>query len=186
MTTIAEMAPGYDLVDRRLRAAGIEVGASEVHGLMSGLLCSGSADAPLLWVAELFDHIDSGGMASRECQQLLYRLFQLTRKQMEDPDSGFSLLLPADGRPLKQRALALVEWCQGFIYGMGLSGVGERSFSGEIREALTDLGEITRMDHDRMEESEENEEAYMELSEFIRVAAMLVRAHMTVGSEQGL
>jgi hypothetical protein len=70
------------------------------------------------------------------------------------------------------------------LYGLGLSGVSERRFSGEIREALRDLAEITRMDQQKMEASEESEEAYMELSEFIRVAAMLVREHMIAGLEQ--
>ncbi len=184
MSNNAEMAPGYEPVVRQLRSAEVEASASEVHGLFCGLLCSGTADARVLWCSELFEDIESGGLPARECQQQLERLFQHTATQVEDPGSGLSLLLPDDGRPLKLRACALVEWCQGFLYGLGLSGVSERRFSGEIREALRDLAEITRMDQQKMEESEENEEAYMELSEFIRVAAMLVCEQMIAGLEQ--
>jgi len=184
MPNNAEMAPGYEPVVRQLRSAEVEASASEVHGLFCGLLCSGTPDAPALWCAELFGDIESSGLPAKECQQLLERLFQYTIAQLEDPGSGLSLLLPDDGRPLKLRAGALVEWCQGFLYGLGLSGVSELRFSGETREALRDLAEITRMDQQKMEESEENEEAFMEISEFIRIAAMLVREHMIAGLAQ--
>ncbi len=178
-------APGYQAVAGQLRSAAVDVGVSEAHGLLCGLLCSGSEDAPALWRAELLGDLERDTPASGQSRRSLDGLFQGVRIQLEDPNSEFRLLLPDDAQPLKQRALALVEWCQGFLYGFGLCGVSERAFSEETREALRDITEITRMDQHQLEQTEANEEAYMEVSEFVRVAALLVREHMIVGSEQG-
>ena len=184
MSIHAKTVPEFEFLVRALKSASVEASASEVHGLVCGLLCSGRVDASQRWHAELFDPVESGDSPTIACQQALERLSQGTKALLEDPDSGFYLMLPDDEQPLQHRAGALVEWCQGFLYGLGLSGVSERSFSGEIREALRDLAEITRMDMSNMEESEENEEAYMEISEFTRVAVMLVHGHMIAGLEQ--
>ena len=178
-------APAYEAVARQLRSAAVDLGVSEAHGLLCGLLCSGSEDAPALWRAELLGDLEPGKPASGECRRSLDGLFQGAKTQLEDPDSGFCLLLPDEAQPLKQRALALVEWCQGFLYGFGLCGLSERTFSEETREALRDITEITHMDQHQLEQTEANEEAYMEVSEFVRVAALLVREHMIAGSEQG-
>ena len=40
------------------------------------------------------------------------------------------------------------------------------------------------MDQHNLQESEDNEEAYMEISEFVRVAALLVRENLLAGPEQ--
>jgi len=47
-------------------------------------------------------------------------------------------------------------------------------FSGPAREVCDDFATITRLDLDNLEDSEENERALTELTEFVRVAAMLV------------
>ncbi len=184
MSNEVATAPGYEAVARQLRSVALDVGVSEAHGLLCGLLCSGREDAPALWCAELLGDAEPGNPAVRECRRSLDGLLRGTKTQLEDPEAGFCLLLPGDRQPLKQRALALVEWCQGFLYGFGLCGVSERTFSEEIREALRDITEITRMDQQELRETEENEEAYMEVTEFVRIAVLLVREHMIAGLEQ--
>ncbi len=185
MSNKVATTPAYEVVARQLKSAAVDVGVSEVHGLLCGLLCSGSEDAPALWRAELSGDLEPDESATREFRRSLDGLFQGAKTQLEDPDSGFRLLLPDDAQPLKQRALALVEWCQGFLYGFGLCGLSERAFSEETQEALRDITEITHMDQHQLEQTEANEEAYMEVSEFVRVAALLVREHMIAGAEQG-
>jgi hypothetical protein len=87
---------------------------------------------------------------------------------------GFSPLLPNDAVSLAERALGLYDWSRGFMYGLGLSGVDTGGLSEEAREAFDDLAAITHLDLDDLEDSEDNEQALMELTEFVRVAAMLV------------
>ncbi|MET0094287.1 MAG: UPF0149 family protein, partial [Sedimenticola sp.] len=82
----------------------------------------------------------------------------------------------------KVRARGVSEWCEGFLYGMGVAGVDpEVRLSGETREALNDLIEITRMDVDVLEDDEEDEDALVEVGEFLWVAAMLVHEELVNG-----
>ena len=94
--------------------------------------------------------------------------------EFEDPGLGFRPLLPEDGQPLQRRAQALADWCEGFLYGLGISGLDQERLSGATREALQDLAQIARMKVEGMEVSEREEEALMEVSEFVWVAAMLL------------
>ena len=57
---------------------------------------------------------------------------------------------------------------------MGVLGVAEQTLSAEGQEIYRDCAALTRMDLDALHESEENEQALMEVTEFLRVGAMLI------------
>lgn len=165
----------YEEVERRLISADMKTTAAEVHGLLCGLLCSSSNAADELWFAELFMQTEDGDLLLQECQQILHRLYDQTLASMSDPGISFVLLLPSDEKPIRQRANGVRDWCIGFLYGLGLaSDVDEADLSSVCRESLADISEITRMHTDGVEDNEEEEEALMQVTEFVRVAAMLV------------
>ncbi|HHH39934.1 MAG TPA: hypothetical protein ENK50_10220 [Sedimenticola sp.] len=164
-------------VERRLAAADQEeLTGSEAHGVVCGLLCTGQGDEGLArWLQELFPRSDDGEGLQDACQRTLRLLYEETREAIEGPGLGFTPLLPGDDKPLRQRAGAVCDWCQGFLYGVGLAGhAREQVLSAHTREALQDMSDITRMDLDALEENEESEEDLMQITEFIWVAAMLV------------
>ncbi len=72
--------------------------------------------------------------------------------------------------------LALGEWCQGFLYGLGTGvAVPEASqLPGDAAEVLRDMTEITHVDVDPADDAESNEAAYAELVEFVRVGVQLL------------
>ena len=82
------------------------------------------------------------------------------------------LLLPSDDAPLAERAVALGQWCQGFLAGFGLTA-GDRALSSEAMEVLQDLSAIAQI-QDSLEESEDGETDYMEVMEYLRGAAAAV------------
>ncbi len=84
------------------------------------------------------------------------------------------MLLPDDDRPLVERATGLYDWVRGFLFAFGVLGVPERDLSAQTREIVRDFTDLTRMDLDDLEDHQENEEALTEVTEFIRVAAMLI------------
>ncbi len=89
---------------------------------------------------------------------------------------SFAPLLPTDDAPIGDRTLALGEWCQGFLYGLG-SGVAVPEASGlpgDAAEVLRDMTEITHVDVDPEDDLESNESAYAELVEFVRVGVQLL------------
>ncbi len=173
-----------ETVDRWLAAAHISVAAAEVQGLLCGLLCALGGDVRERWLGELFNAEATGIETLPAPQDMLGRLYTQTAAGLEDPELGFSPLLPDDAQPLSQRAQAVNDWCQGFLYGLGVAGgKAQRVLSDEGKEMLRDFSEITRMDAASVEASEENEQALTEVIEFIRVAVMLVYAELAARRE---
>ena len=163
----------YEELGKLLTDAGIDFSAAEVHGLLHGLLCGGTKELKSRFLAEIFP---AGGKIDSELQTSLEQLLQDTQELIQDSGkAGFALLLPADGQPLELRAGAVRDWCRGFLYGLGLSGGdAERRLSGEAREGLQDLAEMTRMDLAGLESGTEDEAALVEITEYIWVVATLI------------
>lgn len=164
----------YKELDRRCRSIGLDTGASESHGIYCGLLCGGHQEAETAWLSELLSQHDSQDLLVRECAEGLHDLAEETRADIDGPGLGFSPCLPLDETPMSERAPALRDWCRGFLYGLGLSGTHDEHLSPASLEALGDLSNIVQLDEESLSDSEQEEEAYTELAEFVWVAAMLV------------
>jgi uncharacterized protein YgfB (UPF0149 family) len=94
-------------------------------------------------------------------------------------DADFEPLLPDDESPLTLRADALSQWCQGFLYGLGSGTTPDpENVSIEAGEIIRDFTEITHVGVDANEENEENEVAYAEVVEFVRVGVQLLFAEL--------
>ncbi|HXK55997.1 MAG: UPF0149 family protein [Gammaproteobacteria bacterium] len=169
------MSDEHEEVERRLASADLELSGAEVHGLLCGLLCGTAADAAERWFAELFPQAEAGDLLREECQHTLRRLYERTLASIADPGMGFELLLPSDRKPIRLRASGVRDWCEGFLYGLGLAGAAdENAFAQSTRESLIDIGEIARMNIDDLSDGdEEEEEALMQVTEFLRVAVLL-------------
>lgn len=172
---MSEIPLNYERVERQLASADIEMSASEVHGVLCGLLCSGQADPEESWYGELLVDSDEENLLVRECRSSLASIYRETEVAINGAGLGFTPFLPEDNVPLRQRATAVSEWCQGFLYGVGLAGVApDEDLSQGAEEALSDLAEISNLDVQQIEESEEEEDALIEVTEFLWVAAMMV------------
>ncbi len=173
MTDTDEM--DHEGLQALVRRLALGTSASELHGSLAGYLAGGGAvdgDA-LLGVLEL------DGEATEPAPADLAQLGALARQTqaaLADAELGFEPLLPADDRPLHERAEAVVEWCRGFLGGFGLAGASvQGSLSDEAQEVLRDLGTIAGSSFDFGNESED-EDALIEVHEFVRMAAMLLFA----------
>ncbi len=172
--TITPKMPPYERFDQLLTSIELDVGGSEMHGVICGLLCAGHSDAHVTWFEELFENRSSDDLLVREARQLLGQLYQVTRNQLRGDDLGFMLYLPNDHCLLPERARRLTDWCQGFLYGLGLAGISENQFPGDTQEAIGDITEIARLDHEHIDSEEEAEAAFIEVEEFLRVAVLLI------------
>lgn len=146
------------------------ISAAEAHGVLTGMLCvHGDVDGRQ-WLSLLFDAHDvsySGVDAS-----LLLDLCDQTRQALRNNDFAFEILLPDDEADLSERAAALAEWCQGFLYGAGFQAAGG-DWPGESGEVLRDLSEIARLDADVAGEADEA--AFVEINEFVRIAVQMIQ-----------
>jgi len=167
----------YSEVTEGLRDSSLQATPAEAHGLLCGLYSSGSAEPEKLWWREIFG---SGATETQpgEYPAALRTLADLTRLQMEENQWELSLLVPGEEYPLRERAEGLHDWARGFLFGLGLAGIQASALSTEGREVLSDLIEITRLDVDSLragEAEEEDEEALMQLQEYLWIATHLLR-----------
>jgi uncharacterized protein YgfB (UPF0149 family) len=166
--------PDYLQLTERLTLSGLHPSASEAHGMLCGLICAGQREAERAWIDELLAGTDRRNVLVQELAGTLKGLAANTREEMDGPGLGLTPLLPGEERPLVERARGLYDWSRGFLFGLGVAGIGPADLAEPAREVFEDFSNITRMDLDALDEGEENEEALAELQEFIWVAAMLV------------
>jgi yecA family protein len=167
----------YDEIARVLEAAKAAPGASEVHGLMVGLLVGRVSNQG--WLDQIFDETpDPQDLSVRECVQSLDALARATAEQLNDAVLGFELVLPEDERSLAERTGELAAWVQGFLYGLGLGGAEQiLARGGDAAEILRDFEQIARASLEGAP-TEADENAFAELVEYVRVGVLLINEEL--------
>src|SRR5690242_15263051 len=115
--------PATEFTDLKqiLTSAGTVCGPAECHGTVCGVLCAG-VDGDEAWLKHLLDEASGGDAGLKACRRELMALRDLSRGLLQAGTLEFAPLLPDDETALAERTAALGEWCQGFLYGMGLAG----------------------------------------------------------------
>jgi len=127
----------------------------------------------------LGEHEESN-KALQNAGKLLLQIHQVTVAQMNDSDVDFELMLPDDDDPLDDRVEALGIWSQGFVYGLAAGGMKEGAdLPEDSQEFIKDIVEISRAGYAVDDEadaaiSEEDEVAFMEVCEYVRMGVLLV------------
>jgi len=167
------LAATYDEFERVLRDARALPEPAEAHGTLAGALCSSRDYGLLEWVHEILpdDSPDEEALKS----SVLQRVYDTMVRTLAGSDADFAPLLPDDDAPLALRADALSLWCQGFLYGLGSGPAADPAkVSNEVGEIIRDSTEITHVGVDAGEENEENEIAFAEVVEFVRVGVQML------------
>jgi yecA family protein len=161
----------YEQIQQVLSTAHSLTEAAEAHGTLAGCLCATVGYRFEDWLQEI---LPEGRVAPGDTETLR-ELYTTTADALRANEMEFSPLLPEDEQSLDARAAALGLWCQGFLYGLGAGALNDASqLQGEVGEIVRDLTEITHVAVDRGESAENNESAYTELVEFVRVGVQLV------------
>lgn len=166
--------PDFNDLQAALERINAQMGAAESHGLLCGLACvQGSVDEKR-WLAQVMADSTPGDVLGAEAETLLSGLYSETARQFGDESLSFELLLPAEGDPLSLRAEALGQWCQGFLFGYALAGGSAETAADETAEILRDLSEIAKVQFEVMDNNEEDEGAYAEVVEYVRMGVLLI------------
>ena len=159
-------------VARVLQTLQSSVAAAESHGCLCGALCTTQQYPVETWLDEL---VPDAGEDPDDNRAPLRLLFADTVRALRGDEMEFQLLLPDDDAPLAERAMALSQWCQGFLYGFGTGGVVPRDqLSGEVEEVLRDLTHISQASVETGADAEEEELAYAEIIEYVRAGVQLI------------
>lgn len=175
MSEITDLAPR---VGAALSGLGSEQSTAEFHGALVGLLCAeGKPIDREEWVSRV---VPAGGEGpAEEAREIFSALFAQTVSQMNDPLLEFNLLLPDDDEPLQARVEALGEWCQGFLMGLGEGGLKETGrLPRDVEEIVSDIGNISRAGSYELSGSEEDEESYADLVEYVRTGVLLLNEEL--------
>ena len=170
----------YDALALVISKLGAQQEPAELHGTLTGLLCANGNARADIWLQNLFPCMPNGDLLGDEAFDELKKLHETARESVNATDCEFQLLLPDDDSDLDQRVHALGEWCQGFLVGLSLGGISDfKALPEDAREIAEDLVEIARADSSySFDGSEEDEHAYAELVEYLRVGVLLINEEL--------
>lgn len=157
----------YHTIDDILHKTDAPIDAAEAHGIATGLLCIECTTPTATWLDEISC---TAGSIPEQDYAMLTALFEQTQQLLADNNFEFDLFLPDQDCPLADRAAALKNWCRGFLFGVGFAR-SETKWPGDTGEILKDIIEFSKIDTDAGGEEDEN--ALVEIIEYLRAAIML-------------
>lgn len=168
--------PDYQQVSEALSHASAVISPSEAHGILCGLFTVGKTNDidGMVWVQSM----TSGGFEESLdlCEsklKVLGELFNKTKEMFAKMEFNFEALLPDDEQDLALRAEELGCWCEGYLSGLGLGDINLNELkSPEVQDQLSKLSEISQIDYENIDITEADEQAFTEVSEFLRVVVM--------------
>jgi len=161
---------------------------AECHGVLCGMICGENGNTAHDFMSHLAT-LELAVEAGTSLHDVMNEAFDSTMQQLADQELRFRLWLPDDEQPLEERTQSLAQWCTGFLAGLGVGGPLPE-LSEEATEALGDLQQIARAglssaQADDTEETaepepddEENEKAFYEIVEYVRVVTLILREEM--------
>ncbi len=137
---------------------------AELHGSVTGFLCAGWGGPPHELLAALaLDAESADAAADRQLHGLIERAAARISAHLRAHEP-VELLLPAGD--LARQADAVVDWCRGFLGGLGLTGVlVEHAADPALRELLRLFGQIAAT---RLEVEADDAAALDDVLDFIR------------------
>lgn len=174
-----EPLPNFAKITEILETADLFTSASEVHGVLAGLVCGGIDLDSQTWLTHFNDVINEGMGLPLKAKQLVGSLHAQVISQFTDDGLGFHLLLPDDNKPLDDRCDAMSQWSQGFLVGFGMVQSALNQATEEVQELIKDIRDISQLSLGFEQEDEESEIAYAEIVEYLRVGAMLCFNHFS-------
>jgi len=149
--------------------------AAELQGALCGLLCLDAQANRATWHKKIFADYDP----SEEDLLDLTALFDDTMQGLNSLDFDLQLDLADDNAPLPSRLISMTNWCQGLIFGLGVSGLtNETELSAESQEYLADVINISQITATDLDENEDDEANFEELVEYLRMGLFLLHGEL--------
>lgn len=137
---------------------------SELHGLLTGIVCVTQAPTSEEWV-QILETLDIPEL-NPEALDLLTSEAEDVFHSLSEDELDYLPLLPDDEHTLAERVQALADWCAGVVLGFGLASGHIRS---DERELIEHLQDVAAVEFEESDDDAEGEESYQELYEFVRL-----------------
>ena len=165
----------YETIDEALINADGITEAAEAHGTLCGMVCiSGKGDLEN-WLSHVLGEHDPRDLNIKDEISILKKIHDKTVLDLTEQNYELELLTHGDDTPLDIRVDDLCHWCQGFLYGLSLSGLTDiTKLPQDASEILQDMMDISRAGYNPEEDEDENESAFAEIVEYIRVGTYVI------------
>ncbi len=167
-----DLGIGYTQLDDLLSTMDVFISPSELHGWLCGQLTTGAICSNKDWLKNAAVYLEREQITNQETETILCSIYQKSLTELASNDFNFQIILPDDNEDMPVKAGGLGLWCQGFIAGFGHSKLSV--LSDDAKESLMHINEIAHMDNNELEENKENEINLMEVSEYVRMATILL------------
>ena len=170
--------PDYLTFATELQSAGLAVNPAEIHGLLTGMLSGGLSLTDKSWQPLIFDYTNEGMGWPDRTLKLAQQTLDVTTQELTGSDMEVSLLMPDEeaSASLFDIADGLAEWVNHFISGLGLVAVDLKKASSNVKEALADLEEISKLGIDEDEDQEEQAMLLEQVLEHVKVCVLTIHA----------
>jgi len=168
--------PSYSDIDEALQKLQAGCAVAEAHGILCAKLISQCAF--LDWAKELQMALpEAADVLKVEQMRHLNRLYEVSREHLLADEMVLQLLLPEDDAPLAQRLQAVSEWCQGFLYGLGMEArfpqIKEDAQAQDLLEDLIAISGVEELSEDDLQSLEQSSEAELqEVIEYVRMGVI--------------
>ena len=166
---MSDSLPRLTDVADALRQLELATEPAELHGAICGWI-AGNGDTGAGWLGKV---MADATLPEPARDTALDQLLQVSRAQFENRDFALDLLLADEAETLEERSGSLFDWCRGFLGGFGLAAGDAAALSPESSEALHDLAKLAAA-QPQADGDEDDEQALVEIEEFVRVAALLL------------
>ncbi|MEM7209077.1 MAG: YecA family protein [Pseudomonadota bacterium] len=188
--SLMEKTTAYSDVSEALALTNSEIGAAECHGMFCGVLCTNGKLNVEAMASQMVNGAGDDNNDKHSAANAIGALLGDTVEQLTSEDLDLRLLLPDDDESLSARSEALGLWCQGFVTGLSAGGVtADSKLSKDANELLLDFTNISRTLQDSESLSnaggDEDEIAYAEVQEYVRVGVLLINEELRAVHPQG-
>jgi uncharacterized protein YgfB (UPF0149 family) len=155
---------------------------SELHGYICGIICGSHNLKDQDRFKLILDKLKEENLSAENYQKIFAELTIKSFKQLQD--CCLQLVLPKDESSMKTRLKSLSKWCQGFLSGLGETGITQKDIDQkELHEALKDLFTITNVKSivANAKTTNDDELHYIELVEHVRVSTLLIYTENFLG-----
>lgn len=167
---MTQSLPTFNQLTESLDDAQLTMNPAEIHGLLCGFIAATGQVENTIW-----EKCIAGAKAHTVCRELLLQLYETSYELMSEFSFDFTLLLPDDEVDLNTRAESLALWCQGFLTALKQAKIPLTNRpASEATETLNDFMEIAQVTYGDLTADEEDEAAYFELVEYVRLGVLLI------------
>jgi len=142
---------------------------SELHGLLTGIVCVTQAPSQEEW-QQILDTLDVPEL-DVEALELLTSEAEDVFHSLSEDELDYLPLLPDDEHTLAERVQALADWCAGVVLGFGLASGHIRA---DERELIDHLQDVADVEFEESDDDADGEESYQELYDFVRLIPVIL------------